>query len=487
MELYSKEYEKTVLSGLLRNPEILVELPFLTEEDFGELNRVVFSAIKNLVATKENVNTVMVAQKLKDIGVSFPNVSTFEYIQALELSEPNKESIVPISKELKKLTVRREIYGIGKKLQTEMLKPDKKTFTDIISSADKIYSDKISLYFDGTDDPIQIFENLDEEIDSREVKEEVGLSCPYSEFSRLYGGFKPRNLYAIASRPGHGKTTFLTWTAFQVANICNTGVPVLILDTEMDTIDIKLRMVSALSGVPMWHIETGNYRRDAGMLEKVKKVWAQIKKYKLYHIHVGNKDMDEVVNLTKRWHMKNVPRGEVSFIVYDYLKLTGSETVGESWKEYQAIGEKINRLKHEIAEDLNAVVFSAIQLNRSGEGNQKNDTSSAMALSDRLAWFASFLAIFRRKYPEEVQEDGFEFGDHKLIVLKTRFQGRDSPGHLDLVKRGDKYEANYLNFRVENFKVEECGSLVDIVASQAVSPSGRKNVKDSHDNDAELV
>ncbi len=473
MELYSKEYEKTVLAGILKYPDVIVELSFIEENDFGELNRVVFSAIKNLIAAREHVNTILVAQKLKDLGVSFPNVTTFEYVQALELSQPNRDAIVPIAKELKKLTVRREIHSIGAKLQKEMLKADKRTFTEIISAADKIYSDKISLYYDNAEDPVNIFEGLEQEIDGREVQEEVGLKCPYKEFARLYGGFKPRNIYAIASRPGHGKTTFLDWTAHQVANVCNAGTPVLLLDTEMDTIDIKLRMVSALSKVPMWYIETGNYRRDQTMLDKVRAVWPLVKSFKLYHIHVGNKDIDEVINLTKRWYMKNVPRGNPAFIVYDYLKLTGSESVSEAFKEYQVIGEKINRLKHEVAEDLNSVVCTAIQLNRSGEGNIKNDTASAMALSDRLAWFASYLGIFRRKYPEEITEDGLEFGDHKLITLKTRFQGRDGPGHLDLVKRNNKYEPNYLCFAVKDFSVEEVGSLADIVDKQATQPTGK--------------
>jgi hypothetical protein len=71
--------------------------------------------------------------------------------------------------------------------------------------------------------------------------------------------------------------------------------------------------------------------------------------------------------------------------------------------------------------------------------------------------------------------DGQRFGTHKLIPLKTRFQGRDAVGHQDLVRRtftennngnetvSERFVNNFLNFRVENFKVTEEGSLHDII------------------------
>lgn len=119
-------------------------------------------------------------------------------------------------------------------------------------------------------------------------------------------------------------------------------------------------------------------------------------------------------------------------------------------------------------------------MNRSGESFNRSssnlvDDSSAISLSDRLQWFASFVAIFRRKTTDEIALDGERFGTHKLIPLKTRFQGRDAAGHQDLFRRrvvetvngnqteSERFVNNFLNFRVENFKVNEEGSLQDII------------------------
>ena len=176
--------------------------------------------------------------------------------------------------------------------------------------------------------------------------------------------------------------------------------------------------------------------------------------------------------------MKHVGRGNKCIIAYDYVKLTG-EKVSQSWAEHQAIGEKIDKLKR-IAEEVNAPLVTAMQMNRAGESHNRSsstlvDDSSAIALSDRLQWFATFTAIFRRKTLDEIALDGERFGTHKLIPLKTRFQGKDAAGHQDLIRRrvvenvdgreieSEKLMNNFLNFSVSNFKVTEQGSLEDVI------------------------
>lgn len=130
-------------------------------------------------------------------------------------------------------------------------------------------------------------------------------------------------------------------------------------------------------------------------------------------------------------------------------------------------------------------------MNRSGESFNRNssslvDDSSAISLSDRLQWFATFVAIFRRKTLDEIALDGNRFGTHKLIPLKTRFQGQDAAGHQDLLRRvtidpvngqqSERFVNNFLNFRVENFNVKEEGSLQDIIQYEQqsfnIQPSG---------------
>tara|TARA_R110002020_G_scaffold60201_3_gene163434 strand:- start:6380 stop:6970 length:591 start_codon:yes stop_codon:yes gene_type:complete len=196
--------------------------------------------------------------------------------------------------------------------------------------------------------------------------------------------------------------------------------------------------------------------------------------------------------------MQNVGRGNKCIIAYDYVKLTG-ERVDKNWAEHQAIGDKIDKLKR-VAEEIQAPLITAMQMNRSGETHNRNsgslvDDSSAISLSDRLQWFATFVAIFRRKTLDEIALDGERFGTHKLIPLKTRFQGRDAAGHQDLMRRtvresvngrevtSEKFINNFINFRVENFKINEEGSLGDIIRHEEQS----FNIQDGDNNDDFLL
>jgi len=45
---------------------------------------------------------------------------------------------------------------------------------------------------------------------------------------------------------------------------------------------------------------------------------------------------------------------------------------------------------------------------------------------NKIQWFAYFAAIFRRKTTGEASLDAQQFGPHKLIRIKTRFQGEDA-------------------------------------------------------------
>ena len=132
-------------------------------------------------------------------------------------------------------------------------------------------------------------------------------------------------------------------------------------------------------------------------MEIIRNELSEIKESGFYHFHAGNKNIDQLCSLFRRWYQKKVKRGNKFIVFYDYVKLTG-ESLKQNWGEHQAIGEKIDKLK-KLGEELDCPIFTAMQMNRSGENQNRSkgqfaDDSSAIALSDRLQWFASFVAIF---------------------------------------------------------------------------------------------
>ena len=477
MPIYSLQVEKHALGGLIRHSEMIPEVDgWLTEHDFyNDVHSTIFSVLVNCNKNGEKIDKVLLGQKIKNLGVSFKDeINIFDYINSISFTQITPKATLDACKELGKLRVRRELYLVGGSIQNAAKINGEKSIDEIIGEIDKIYGEKISA-FDLNDEPVNIFADIEKMVEERgnNPVNEVGLITSFSEFNRLYGGLKGGNIYAIISRAGQGKSTWINDICFKTSQLTNFKVPALILDTEMSTQDTQWRRVSAMTGVGMWYLETGNWRRNEEMVKKVRPVLKEIEGYKLHHYRVGSKSIDQVCSIVRRWFYKYVGRGNKAIIAYDYIKLTG-EKLGNNYAEHQAIGDKIDKLKR-LSEELNVPIITAMQQNRSGENfNRKSseiqDDASTAALSDRLSWFGTWVSIFRRKSFDEIALDGEQFGTHKMINLKARFQGKDATGHHDLVKRmidgESKLMNNYVNYQVSNFSVEERGSLRDIVAKE---------------------
>jgi len=493
MAIYSLQVEKHLLGGIIKNPKVFPDVDqFVNESDFfNSIHQTIFCVLRDSILSREKLDKVLLSQKIKNLGVSFKDdINIFDYIENIAFTQITEKATIEAAKELVKYRILREVESTGDKLKRFAAASTSENIDAIISGADSVYGEKMSSY-ELNDKPENLFDGIEDLIETKgnEPEEESGLSTTYPEFNRMYGGLRKGNIYAIVSRPAQGKTTWINDMCFKTA--IKHKIPALVLDTEMSREEMQFRMAASITNVPMWYIETGNWRKNKEMVDKVRQGIEKMNKYKYMHYHVGNRNIDQVCSIVRRWYYSQVGRGNKCIIAYDYVKLTG-ERVDRNWAEYQAIGDKIDRLK-KLSEEINAPIVTAMQMNRSGETHNRKssdiiDDSSAIALSDRLQWFAAFVAIFRRKTIDEMALDGDRFGTHKLIPLKTRFQGKDAAGHHDLIKRSfadgsDKYVNNYLNFSVDNFRVSEHGSLNDIIEAQ----SEQYELNDERKNDGELI
>lgn len=491
--IHSLQVEKHVLAGVVKHPQTFCEIiPFINDlHFFDEIHKTIFLIIRNLSERNERWDKVVLAEKVKNLGIVFKDdVNIYDYIDNLSFIPITVAATIDAARELLKLYLRRTLETTFEEALRFVRTNGNLRPEEIVSGADAIYG-KVHDIYKLDDQPQNLFEGIIEMVEERGNNPlvEVGLQTPYSEFNRLYGGLKPKHIVAVGSRPGQGKSTWLEDIAIKTAEINDTKA--FICDTEMLTEEIRWRAMAARSGVGEWYVESGNWRKNEAMTSNVRGTYDKITEYKnkkyVTHYHVGDKSLDAVISIIRRWHAANIKPGQKAIIVYDYLKLTEGENVTENWAEYQLLGQKINRLKR-LAEELDAVILTAIQLNRSGEnhnrrGNTVVDDSSAFAGTDRLQHLAAFTGIFRCKTLDEIAADGPEYGTHKLIPLKTRFQGKDAAGHQDTVRRVNEegdfvWVRNYLNFAVTNFEVVELGSLRQMVASQAergVSPDVNPN------------
>lgn len=478
MALFSIQVEKHALAGLIQNPSIIAEVDrFLSDRDFvAEPHNIIYSCLRSAFLNNDKIDKVLLAQKIKNLGISFKDdINIFDYIEAISFTPVTTQSTIKACSELVKLRVLRDVNGTLDEMKGIIQQSTNEPLDSVVATIDAIYGKQINS-FEMEEEPALLFDGINEMVEERgnNPLEEIGLATPYPEFNRLYGGFRRKNLYIIASRAKSGKTTWLDETCSEMSRIHN--LPILILDTEMSSEEVKWRVGTARSGgVGLWSLKTGNWRKNEINIERVRSRMPGLKTTypKVYHMSVGNRSIEKIASMCRRWYLKVVGRGNDCLICYDYIKMVDPES--NNRKEHQEMGDKVDFMK-KLAEELDCPVITAVQSNRDGVTGARDvseivDDERSIGMSDRVTWYASGVWILRRRVPDEIVLDTPESGTHKLIEVVVREQGRDAVGHQDFILRRfpdgkRKYVKNFINFNISDFAVEERGSLQDTIARQ---------------------
>lgn len=473
-DLFNLELEKYSIAALIKYPNLFDQTElFVKSSDYHfEANRRIYEVIRSLILQNKTPDSVLVAAKIKDLGVTLPNgIQAQPYLQALELVPITEKAGLQYFQELAALSFRRNYLENLRDCAKIIKNTDSSNIEELVSKVDGKYNQYVNA-FDVFDQPVNLFTVAREAIADKINNPEKSISylTPFPEFNEFYGGLRPKNLYCFGSRAGSGKTTLLASLGFKTANICNKEkLPLLYCDTEMEKEDSAIRTVASITGIPFNSLDQGEITQEwktkiDTLLDKGEQ------EYSFDFLKVGNKSTDQLISIVRRWYNSKVGRGKPCIIIYDYLKLV-NETATDAAKEYQLMGDKVDKFK-KLAEEINAIFLTAVQLNRTAENQGKKEgtystNQAAISLSDRISWFASFVALFQRKTMDQISMDGPEFGSHSMHVVKARFNGPKAPGFFDIVERvvdGKKqYIQNYISFDVKNFDVKEVGSLQTII------------------------
>lgn len=495
--IYNLELEKQLLAALIKEPENYSEISnFISARDFfsedSNLHGTIFTIIKQSIDAGEQLDEIIIAQRVGNLGLSFEDrVNPSDYIRSLALRKVPKGNLIKTAKELKKFTMRREIFESAQEIAKQMksLAPEA-GYTEIIEKADAAYNSKINLYEIGDDSPENIYEEMEALIEERGNNpiHEFGMMGPHEKINQIYGSLlRPGNITVIVARSGVGKTQWCMDYSTKVA--IKYDIPVLHFDNgEMSKEELIMRQCAAITGVPMHLLETGDWRRAGeSVVEKVRNAWPKIKNMKFYYYNVGGMDVDSMIKTLKRFYFGKVGRGNRMIFSFDYIKTTSESSGGKN--EWQIVGEMVDKFKKciqkEILHEGNPIIpmITSVQSNRSGITNNRQsqnivDDESIVSLSDRITQFCSHMFILRNKTTDEIEQEGRNFGTHKLINVKARHLGKDIAGAVEPVRMGDTLRKNFINLEFKNFCISERGDLRDI----ARVAEGRFEL-DENDND----
>ena len=98
--IYNLELEKQLLAALIKEPELFSEIAnFIDHDDFyseeSNLHKTIFTIVKQSIQSGEEIDEVIIAQRISSIGLSFEdNLNPADYIKSLALRKVPKGNLI---------------------------------------------------------------------------------------------------------------------------------------------------------------------------------------------------------------------------------------------------------------------------------------------------------------------------------------------------------------------------------------------------------
>lgn len=482
-----KEIERQALASLLTYNEFIPEVVSIFKSEYFNsdskdkrlsVHGTIFSLICSLFQEKGKVDQTMLILKLDQVGLrEFNGLDMSLYVRSLFNITVNKEFVLDYFREVFKLHTCRQLFTSLGKAQNYISNSLSEPLRDILDNVQSMTADCMSANIEEKCKIVDVYEALPGFLDDRATQvERTRLETGFKTFDDWYGGIYIKGVYVFAAPAKVGKSTFLGALANQMVELPQNNVKVLILDTELETEFNLSRLSSSLTGENEFEFLEGSFAKNKRIVDKIQGAIKEKKhlKGRVFHSYVANLGIDDILSFARRWYVTNIKPGEYALIIYDYIKLAGGQTVlSDSWKEYQEIGEKTDKLKKFVSSLPRAALATSVQTNASGN----------IAMSQQIKWFANNVYILDRKTLQEIQNDGIDNGTHKLIEVVTRNQGKHAKGANNSFKVQTPdgkidYMQNHINFDFSNFKVVEKSTHEEVMHQKA----SKLKAEESHES-----
>tara|TARA_R110000824_G_scaffold50464_1_gene140885 strand:+ start:1120 stop:2580 length:1461 start_codon:yes stop_codon:yes gene_type:complete len=419
--------ERAVLAALCQyGLDCYLEIDFVDADHFtNDMNQLLYHCIYKSVSENSKVELASILSAANSLGVSesINNKEEMSFIRSLFNFPIHKENAKSHAVKIAKLKLARDLKKTLKACEKELDATNgDEDVMDLISKVEAPILDATADIYQSSNKKTEIIgEDIDDYIEylSENVSDNVGIPTGFPRYdAAIGGGLRRKCVDLVAARPKVGKSMFGDAVAMNVSRL---GIPVLMLDTEMSKEDHLNRMLANLSGVDINKISTGKFTENPLEKEKVEKAAQELKEIPYHYISIAGQSFENILALMRKWIYQHVGFDEAGvtrdcLVVYDYLKLMGSEGISSSMQEYQVLGFQITQL-HNFMVKYDVPCLSFVQLNRDGITKESTDVVSG---SDRLIWLCTSFSIFKMKSEEEVAEDKIENGNRKLVPVVAR-------------------------------------------------------------------
>jgi len=429
--------ESGVIATLINNPQMYLSYDFLKPNHFfNDEYKTLYWAITELynsgIDKIDKYNLVVKIGETKSTQKMIDKVGGDSFLDtqldnALYLSRNTEEEYKVIARKIVECAFRRDTFNQMENYKRDILNTENnlnELNSKIINSFDTlaerfVAGEKITLFKDKID---RIIAEIEED-QKRSIDGIIGMKTKWDILSDVIR-YEDGDLYLFAARRKAGKSLLLLEEGIDKAS---QGLKVIMTSTEMNDKKEMLRILSVISGIPIDDIKAGNIDGHDNGRQKYNNAIHFLKNADFTRIYDTNWTTEKLmINLKANKHKL----GGCDIIMHDYIKDTESK---DSSAKYNELGRWANFLKNDIAGGFEVPVLSAVQLNRSYE----------IADSDNLERYASAGIKWIPKTKEEMIEDGFECGNHKMVVFFSRDGGtHENEDYFDFYLDGRKNKTN---------------------------------------------
>lgn len=353
MELYSLDIERGILSAILFDGKVYEDVAsILTPKDFYlPFHQYVFEAMEELYKKDHPIDEVF----LKDVLVKKNRFDESLFLEILATAPI--EAVENYAKEIKDLSLKRELLHLSTEIKKIILEEDKRAIEEIEEIQSKLFNIATSNFVSDFKSSQAIILNTLDYIKKQATKKNslvIGLDTGFIELNRMTSGFGEGDLIIIAARPSMGKTAFALNLAL---NVLENDKGVAIFSLEMPSEQLMLRMLSAKSKIPLQDLRRGNLNDEEW--EKLQEVSDELIEKPLFVDDEGNVNIHTIRAKLRKLKMQNP---NLSLAIIDYLQLITSDLK----ERHLAIGE-ISRSLKLLARELQIPIIALSQLNRALE------------------------------------------------------------------------------------------------------------------------
>ncbi|TSC89264.1 MAG: replicative DNA helicase [Parcubacteria group bacterium Gr01-1014_3] len=354
------EAEQSVIGALMLDKNAIINVADILQPDdfYTPANAKIYETILELYAKSQPIDILSVSNRLKEKEY-LQDIGGSTYVSKLIDGVPTASHVAYYANLVKEKKIMRDLIHASAKITEKAFDVSgnlDETLDEIERSifgiSQRAVPQKFVLIKDELPKAYERVEKL-----HRGEKALGGLGTGFIQLDNITSGLRPSDMIVIGARPSLGKTSLALDIARHVA--LNEKVPVGIFSLEMSRDQLVDRLLSAVSGVPLWKLRTGRLSDEADF----ELLQAGLDKLSGAPIFIEDNASPNILEMRSMARRLQAEHG-LGLLVIDYLQLIQPRTKSDN--VVQQVTEVSRGIKG-LARELNIPVIALSQLSRNVE------------------------------------------------------------------------------------------------------------------------